>query len=206
VQWVVRPLLDDAGPDPKDAYMRKFTLLLTLTLVLAVGCSSSKPSGSDDSSSSTASDGTEQTASTPVSMDIAIESSTTTAAGSADPNAPSGSILMVKLHVGDLAEGEKFYNAVFGATTAVKMGDNVHIVTFPKGGPGLVLLGGDSSDANMTGAFIIQVPNLDAAVNLALANGATKQQEFAGAPGGQAAKSMDMLDPWGNQIEILQIG
>ena len=53
--------------------MRKFTLLLALTLVLAVGCSSSKPSASDDSSSSTASDGTEQTASTPVTMDIAMD-------------------------------------------------------------------------------------------------------------------------------------
>ena len=36
---------------------------------------------------------------------------------------------------------------------------------------------------------------------------ATKEQrKFAGNPGGQAAQSIDFLDPWGNQVEILQIG
>ena len=113
---------------------------------------------------------------------------------------------MVKLSVGDIDGGVKFYNTVFGATVAVTMGEGVKIVTFPKGGPGLVLLGGAANDASMKGAFIIQVPDLNASEALAIANGATKQQDFAGTPGGQAAKSVDLLDPWGNQIEILQLG
>ena len=113
---------------------------------------------------------------------------------------------MVKIYVGDLDKAEQFYGAVFGAKRVLEMGAFAHIVTFPKGGPGLVLLKAGANNANQKGAFIIQVPNLAVAETAALANGATKQGTFAGAPGGQAAKSIDLLDPWGNQIEILQVG
>jgi hypothetical protein len=78
-------------------------------------------------------------------------------------------------------------------------------VTFPDGGPGLVLLKKGPHDKKQ-GSFIIQVLNLSAAEAQAIANGAKEQRKFAGNPGGQAAQSIDFLDPWGNQVEILQIG
>jgi predicted enzyme related to lactoylglutathione lyase len=120
--------------------------------------------------------------------------------------APTGKILMVKLYVDDLEAGERFYGAVFGAKLALKVGENAHIVTFPDGGPGLVLLKKTANDKKKVGAFIIQVPDLSAAQALAIANGAKEQGKFAGNPGSQAAKSQDFLDPWGNQVEILQLG
>ena len=129
-----------------------------------------------------------------------------TASGSTDGAAPTGKILMVKLYVGDLEAAERFYGAVFGAKLALKVGENAHIVTFPDGGPGLVLLKKNANDKKKEGAFIIQVPSLSAAQALAVANGAKEQGTFAGNPGSQAAKSIDLLDPWGNQIEILQLG
>jgi predicted enzyme related to lactoylglutathione lyase len=125
---------------------------------------------------------------------------------SAAPNpAASGTILMVKLPVGNVAAAEKFYGAVFGAKVAIKVG-SAHIVTFPDGGPGLVLLPRNSKEKGRTGAFIMKVPDLNASEALALQNGAKKQATFAGEPSGQAARSVDLLDPWGNQVEILQIG
>jgi len=122
-----------------------------------------------------------------------------------NPNA-TGTILMIKLPVGNVGAAEKFYAAVFGAKLAITVGKNAHIVTFPGGGPGLVLLKRNPKDKGRTGAFIIKVPDLNASETLALANGAKKQATFAGTPNGQAARSVDLLDPWGNQVEILQIG
>jgi predicted enzyme related to lactoylglutathione lyase len=113
---------------------------------------------------------------------------------------------MVKLYVGDLAAAEKFYGAVFGAKPALAVGERAHIVTLPKGGPGLVLLKEGRDDKQKYGAFIIQVPDLRVAQARAVANGAKVQGKFAGAPANQIAKSVDLLDPWGNQVEILQIG
>jgi predicted enzyme related to lactoylglutathione lyase len=112
---------------------------------------------------------------------------------------------MVKLYVGNVDAGEKFYGAVFGARLALKVG-NVPIVTFPKGGPGLVLLNKGLRDQNKVGGFIIEVPNLSEAKALAVAHGAKVEGRFAGTPGGQTAQSIDLLDPWGNNVEILQIG
>jgi predicted enzyme related to lactoylglutathione lyase len=125
---------------------------------------------------------------------------------SAAPNpAATGTILMVKLPVGNVAAAEKFYGAVFGAKVAIKVG-SAHIVTFPEGGPGLVLLPRNPKERSRTGAFIIKVPDLDVSEALALDHGAKKQATFAGKPSGQAARSVDLVDPWGNQVEILQIG
>lgn len=128
--------------------------------------------------------------------------STTTAPGT---SAPSGTILMIKLYVGNVRAAESFYGSVFGAKVAIKVG-SVPIVTFPKGGPGLVLLKRGPHDKNRVGGFIIQVPSLSQARALALANGAKAQGHFAGQPGGKAAQSIDLLDPWGNNVEILQLG
>jgi len=114
---------------------------------------------------------------------------------------------MIKLDVGDLASGERFYRNVFGAKFALAVGRGVHVLTLPNGGPGLVLLQTAPDDkTRRQGAFIIQVPDLQASKTLAVAIGATVQGEFAGAPQGQAARSIDLLDPWGNQVEILQLG
>ena len=63
-----------------------------------------------------------------------------------------------------------------------------------------------TEDGDKHGAFIFRVPDLQATKALALENGAEEQGTFAGAPAGQEAMSIDLLDPWGNQIEILQLG
>ncbi|MEU9409908.1 hypothetical protein AB0E08_30055 [Streptomyces sp. NPDC048281] len=88
---------------------------------------------------------------------------------------------MVKLYVGTLDAAERFCGRVFGAKFAVAQGENVHIVTFPDGGPGLVLIKKGPHDGKTKSGFIIQVPD----------------------PG---SRSVDVLDPWGNQVEILQRG
>jgi hypothetical protein len=112
---------------------------------------------------------------------------------------------MIKLYVGNTGAAERFYGAVFGAMPVIKIG-TIPIVTFPKGGPGLVLLKRGPHDKDRVGGFIIQVPNLIQAKTLAVAHGATVQGKFAGTPSGQAAQSIDLLDPWGNNVEILQLG
>lgn len=117
-----------------------------------------------------------------------------------------GLILMVKVYVDDLSDAEWFYGQVFGVTTAMEMGDRVHIVTFPDGGPGMVLIQRGADDENQVSSFIVQVPDLAVARDRALANGAEEQGTFAGQPTSEVAQSIDLLDPWGNQIEILQIG
>jgi predicted enzyme related to lactoylglutathione lyase len=130
---------------------------------------------------------------------------TTPSQGTSGPAAPGGTILMIKLSVGDVSAAEKFYGAVFGAKLALKVG-SVPILTFPKGGPGLVLLKRGPHDKNKVGGFIIQVPSLSQAKALALTHGAKFQGKFSGTPSSQAAQSIDLLDPWGNNVEILQLG
>jgi predicted enzyme related to lactoylglutathione lyase len=112
---------------------------------------------------------------------------------------------MIKLYVGNIPRAEKFYGALFGAKLAVKLGKYAQIVTFPKG-PGLALLQKTAADKNKVGGFIIQVPSLSATRALAVANGAKVQGKYAGTPASQAAQSIDLLDPWGNNVEILQLG
>ena len=43
---------------------------------------------------------------------------------------------MVKLYVGNMDAGEKFYGAVFGASVAIKLGATADVVTFREAGPG----------------------------------------------------------------------
>ena len=186
--------------------MRKSAVLLAVPLLLMVGCNSAADSSREAPSSSTADGAADPTTSAaPTTLEITTATAPATAE-SGDPTTASGSILMVKLSVGDIAQGEQFYGTVFGAKLAMSMGESVHIVTFPDGGPGLVLLAGDAGDPSRKGSFIIRVADLEATQALAVANGATVQKAFAGDPGGQAARSVDLLDPWDNQVEILQIG
>ena len=181
--------------------MRKSVLPVSaIVLLLAAGCSntSALPSGPRARTVAT-------TNAAPTTLPIVTVPSTPTSNPSSAA-APSGKILMVKLYVGNLARGEKFYGAVFGAKLAVKIGAFAHVLTFAGGGPGLILIRGGPSEKNKKGSFLIEVPNLAAAKSVAIKNGAKVQHSFAGAPGGQAAQSIDFLDPWGNQVEILQLG
>lgn len=183
---------------------RTARLILALVLVLSSVASLAATSAAAVRSSSGGS-GTRKKTAPPTTLPISTVP-TTQAAPDAGAPAPTGKILMLKMYVDDLATAEQFYGSVFGATLALKVGENAHIVTFPGGGPGLVLLQRQKGDKKKASGFIVQVPSLDATKALALANGATEQGTFAGNPGSQAAKSVDVLDPWGNQVEILQLG
>jgi predicted enzyme related to lactoylglutathione lyase len=189
--------------------MRTSTILLALSIAIAAACGSDGGSAkasppSTTQSTTVPSTTVPKTTAPPTTLPITRAPSTTTS-GPQDPSA-TGKILMVKLYVGDLDEGQTFYGDVFGAKFALAVGAGAHIMTFPNGGPGLALIKAGAGDKNKKSAFIIQVPNLQATKALAVAKGAKLQGKFAGAPGGQAAKSIDLLDPWGNQVEILQVG
>ena len=176
--------------------MHKPAVLLALALTLAT-------SGAVTALSETASGGAGRAGGAPTTLPIT--SLPSAPAGSSGANAPSGTILMIKLYVGNVTGAERFYGSVFGAKPAIKVG-TIPIVTFPKGGPGLVLLKKGPRDKNKVGGFIIQVPNLRRAKALAVAHGARVQGNFAGSPNGHIAQSIDLLDPWGNNVEILQLG
>ena len=66
-------------------------------------------------------------------------------------------------------------------------------------------MSGDGGQSE-TSSFIMQVRNLARTQDLALANGATAEEAFEGSPGGQDARSVRLYDPWGNGIEILELG
>src|SRR5262245_34557146 len=121
--------------------MRTFATLLAVPLLAAVSVGSAiSPAAAAKTS--------------PTTLPIATVPSASTS-GSTDGAAPTGKILMVKLYVGDLEAAERFYGAVFGAKLALKVGENAHIVTFPDGGPGLVLLKKGANDKKKEGAFIV---------------------------------------------------
>lgn len=186
--------------------MRRYAALLIVPLLFAaVGCSSDdSKKEADPAASSTSTPG-----STPGSTEKPVELAVSAAPSGANPTttgAGTGQILMVKVFVDDMAAGEKFYGTVFGATLSMSMGENVHMLTLPAGGPGLVLIKRGPEDADKYTAFIVKVPDMKASEALALANGGKHQQSFTGAPGGQGAQSIDLLDPFGNQVEVLQMG
>jgi len=62
-----------------------------------------------------------------------------------------GTILMIKLYVGDLNAAKAFYGGAFGAKPALAIGDNANILTFPRGGPGLVPLKSNPGDEKFGG-------------------------------------------------------
>src|SRR5262245_25662939 len=117
--------------------MRRTATLLALSVLLAAALLASS-TGALVASAPTKSGATTTTA-PPTTLPFTTVAPTTAPAAGAGP-APAGHILMVKLYVGDLAQAEKFYRTVFGANPALKLGATAHIVTFPAGGPGLVLL------------------------------------------------------------------
>ncbi|MGW3132329.1 VOC family protein [Streptomyces sp. NPDC001076] len=173
-------------------------MLFAVPLLLAVGCGA--PAATH---TATNSQGAPVKAIAARAVHSTGNAASTTGSASDDAPAPTGTIVMVKLYVGTLDAAERFYGNVFGARFAVAQGDNVHIVVFPSGGPGLVLIKKGPHDRKKHGAFIIQVPDKDVAEARAVANGARIQAEFEGPDG---SRSVDVLDPWGNQVEILQRG
>jgi predicted enzyme related to lactoylglutathione lyase len=187
--------------------MQRIAALTGLVLLVAVGCSSSSDTGDEASASSTTA--TEAVTSTSV-VQMSIPEVTTPATTAGDPGAASttgsGQVIMLKLHVGDIDDGEAFYHSVFGATVAYELGEGIRVLTMAEG-PGFILIeDGPDDEDTWNSSFLIQVPDLATAEAAAVDNGATHQQAFEGSPGGQEARSVDLLDPWGNQIEILQLG
>ena len=142
--------------------MRKSVILPAILLLLAAGCSAAKTSAP---TTGTRAKTVATTNVAPTTLPIVTVPSTPTS-GPPSAAAPSGKILMVKLYVGNLARGEKFYGAVFGAKLAVKIGAFAHVLTFANGGPGLILIRGGPGDKNKKGSFLIEVPSLKAAKSL----------------------------------------
>jgi predicted enzyme related to lactoylglutathione lyase len=184
----------------EDTYMRHPAITVAVALALALPVAGF----STEAAASSHAVVTIRTSSAPTTLPITSVPATR-GAGTHGAYTPTGTILMIKLYVGNLGKGERFYGAVFGAKPALKVGD-VPILTFPNGGPGLVLLKKGPHDHDKVGGFIIEVPSLNEAKTLAVAHGAKVEGHFAGTPSGKAATSIDLLDPWGNNVEILQLG
>lgn len=125
------------------------------------------------------------------------------------PVAPVASprVIMLRMFVSDLPRGEKFYHDVLGTTVVRRMGDNVSILTFPGGAlPGIIMIKSPQV-ARMKSSFVIQVPDMKATLARGAAVGGSAQStRFAEAIQGMPATSHHLLDPDGNDIEVLQIG
>lgn len=130
-------------------------------------------------------------------------------------------VLMLRTFVSDLDRATKFYQAVFGMT-AIAMpgfggprpgaapgtapagrGGGIRILNFPGGSPGMIMIKGSGDATMMRGSYVIQVANLQAALAAAEANGG-KVQTTRFTAGAQ--ESRHVLDPDGNDLEILQSG
>lgn len=116
-------------------------------------------------------------------------------------------VIMLRLYVSDLERGKKFYHDVFGATEVQKMGPNVSIMNFPGGAlPGIIMIK-SPDEARMNGSFVIQVPDMEAALARAAANGGKPEtRRFSQNVENMPAQSRHLIDPDGNDIEVLQIG
>lgn len=144
---------------------------------------------------------------------LAIFGAAMTLMGTAFAQAPvaapvaAARVLMLRLYVSDLDRGEKFYHEVFGTNVVQKMGDKVRILNFPGGAmPGIIMIQ-SPEEATMNGSVVMQVPDLQAALAKAAANGGKlKDTRFAQQVEGMPARSSHFSDPDGNLIEVLQIG
>lgn len=116
-------------------------------------------------------------------------------------------VMMLRLYVGDLDRGEKFYHEVFGTTTVQRMGNAVRILVFPGGAlPGIIMIR-SADEATMNGSFVMQVPDLQATLARAAASGGKLMDtKFAQQIDGMAARSSHFTDPDGNIVEVLQMG
>lgn len=144
-------------------------------------------------------------------------------------------VLMLRTFVTDLDRSTKFYHEVFGMTPigvpgfggprpgaapgpapgaapggAARPapgpggpGGGIRFLLFPGGSPGMIMIKGSGDASMLRGSYVIQVPNLQAALAAAEANGG-KVQTTRFTAGGQ--ESRHVLDPDGNDLEILQSG
>jgi predicted enzyme related to lactoylglutathione lyase len=145
---------------------------------------------------------------------VLLASTTTvvSAQAPAQPATPVGPVssprvMMLRVFVADIARAEKFYHEVFGMITAQKMGDMVRIMIFPSGAlPGIILIQ-SPQETTMNGSWVMQVPDVKATLDRAVANGGVAMNtRFAQKVEGQSAQSTHFTDPDGNVIELLQIG
>lgn len=146
------------------------------------------------------------------------------------PPVTGAKVLMLRTMVSDLDRGVKFYQAVFGMT-AVAMpgfggprpgaappapgaaparpagpggpGGGIRILNFPGGSPGMIMIKGSGGPDMMRGSYVIQVPDIAAALAAAEANGGKVQPTRFTAG---AAQSRHVFDPDGNDLEIMQSG
>ena len=116
-------------------------------------------------------------------------------------------VMMLRLYVSDIARAERFYHEVFGTTVLQKLGDKVRIMGFPGGGlPGIILIQ-SPDEVRMNGSFVMQVPDVQATLASAAANGGVLMNtHFSQQVEGMPARSSHFTDPDGNIIEVLQLG
>lgn len=137
-------------------------------------------------------------------------------------------VLMLRTYVSDLERAVKFYQAVFGmtaipmpsfgaprpgvapgaapgATPARPAGfaGGIRILNFPGGTPGMIMIKGSGGADMMRGSYVIQVPDIAAALAAAEANGGKVETTRFTAG---AAQSRHVFDPDGNDLEIMQSG
>lgn len=146
-----------------------------------------------------------------------------TGAPTAEP-VSGAKVLMLRTMVSDLDRGVKFYTEVFGMR-AMGMpnlggprpapapgaaparpgggGGGIRILIFPGGSPGMIMIKGSGGPDMMRGSYVIQVPDLAKALAAAEANGG-KVQTTRFTAGSQ--ESRHVLDPDGNDLEIMQSG
>src|SRR3954467_10474140 len=98
--------------------------LLAAGLVAVGGSSSSTPAASSGSTSSQAATPTTPIAQASSGAPTSLSVETIPPSASDEPANPAatGTFLMMKLYVGDIAAGEKFYGAVFGAKPTLAVG------------------------------------------------------------------------------------
>ncbi len=83
-------------------------------------------------------------------------------------------------------------------------GGGIMILNFPGGSPGMIMIKGSGGPDMMRGSYVIQVPDLAAALAKAEANGGKVQTtRFMG---GGGSESRHVIDPFGNDLEIMQGG
>lgn len=82
-------------------------------------------------------------------------------------------------------------------------GGGIRILNFPGGSPGMIMIKGSGGPDMMRGSYVIQVPDIAAALAAAEANGGKVQTTRFTAG---AAQSRHVFDPDGNDLEIMQSG
>ena len=115
------------------------------------------------------------------------------------------SLLMVRIYVADMARSERFYEQALNMRLVAKLSDHEHVLMFPGApGPGVIILQGDPLVPQANGSFVIRVPDVDAAVARAAAQGARILRAPAAGP--EAGTRDAVLNDYdGTVVEIASI-